>query len=74
MSLSKRPNANYYVVLLYQKEGDIMKKTDTTKKNKDLDVVFLLDRSGSMQGSELDTIQIKVPDKRKDIRKNTRKK
>lgn len=33
-----------------------MKKTDTTKKNKDLDVVFLLDRSGSMQGSELDTI------------------
>ena len=25
-------------------------------KKKELDVVFLLDRSGSMQGSELDTI------------------
>lgn len=34
-----------------------MKKTNKkVKKIKELDVVFLLDRSGSMQGSELDTI------------------
>lgn len=33
-----------------------MKKTEKTKKKKQLDVVFLLDRSGSMQGSETDTI------------------
>lgn len=33
-----------------------MKKTQNNKKTKELDVVFLLDRSGSMQGSELDTI------------------
>lgn len=34
-----------------------MKKTiNNSKKIKELDVVFLLDRSGSMQGSELDTI------------------
>ena len=34
-----------------------MKKTlNNSKKVKELDVVFLLDRSGSMQGNELDTI------------------
>ena len=33
-----------------------MKKTQNNKKTKELDVVFLLDRSGSMQGSETDTI------------------
>ena len=34
-----------------------MKKTlNNSKKIKELDVVFLLDRSGSMQGSETDTI------------------
>lgn len=33
-----------------------MKKENKSKENSKLDVVFLLDRSGSMEGSELDTI------------------
>ena len=33
-----------------------MKKNTQNKKIKEMDVVFLLDRSGSMHGSELDTI------------------
>lgn len=38
-----------------QKKKNNLKK-ENIKKNKELDVVFLLDRSGSMQGSEQDTI------------------
>lgn len=39
---------------MHEKKNNL--KKENIKKNKELDVVFLLDRSGSMQGSEQDTI------------------
>ena len=52
MSPLKRPIILINLVLLYQKEGDIMKKIIKDE----MDIVFLLDRSGSMGGIEDDTI------------------